>query len=108
MKHVDFVAAYHAGSIRVNIDRAAAARYVSGRLLLPLVMLPVLGLGTALALSGIVWIGLATIAIGTLAPIIIKRSAPHFVMTQALQDAKFYEDVRASGLLVVTQADQTG
>ena len=103
MTHAEFVAAYRSGAIRVDIDRAAAARYVSARLLLPLVMLPVLGLGTALALWGSVWIGLAVIAIGTIAPMLIKRSAPHFVITQALQDARFYDDAAASGLFHVVE-----
>ncbi len=35
MTHAQFVAEYHAGRIRVSIDRAAAARLVSERLLLP-------------------------------------------------------------------------
>jgi len=50
------------GAIRIDIDRRVAARFVSRRLLLPLVMLAVLGAGTALALSGWVWSGLAIIA----------------------------------------------
>ena len=101
MTHAEFVAAYRSGAIRVNIDRAAAGRYVSARLLLPLVMLPVLGLGVALALTGWVWTGFAVIAAGTLTPIVIKRSAPHFVITHALGDAKFYDDAAASGLLQI-------
>lgn len=104
MTHGEFVAAYRAGAIRVNVDRAAAARYLSGRLLLPLVMLPVLGIGVALALTGWIWIGLAVIGIGTIAPILVKRSAPHFIITHALEDAKFYEDARANGVLEVTDS----
>jgi hypothetical protein len=99
MTHEAFVAAYRAGTIRVNIDRAEAARFLSARLLLPFVMLPVLGTGVALALIGWIWTGLIVIAAGTLAPMLIKRSAPHFIMTQALDDPKFYEDAAASGLL---------
>jgi hypothetical protein len=99
--HAEFVEAYRAGAIRVHIDRAAAARYLSARLLLPLVMLPILGIGVALALVGWIWTGLAIVAGGTIAPIIIKRSAPHFVITQALQDSASYDDVVASGLLQI-------
>jgi hypothetical protein len=106
--HAEFVCAYQTGAIRVNVDRAAAARFVSARLLLPFVMLPVLGLGTALALTGTVWIGLAIIGVGTLAPILIKRSAPHFVLTHAIEDPKFYDDVAASGLLEIVESDQAG
>ena len=101
MTHADFVTAYRSGSVRVEIDRAAAARYLSARLLLPLVMLPVLGVGVALALTGWLWTGFGLIAAATLVPVAIKRSAPHFVLTQALDDAKFYDDVIASGLLQI-------
>ena len=101
MTHAEFVAAYRSGAIRVQIDPAAAARFVSARLLLPLVMLPVLGIGIALALTGWVWTGLAVIGVGTVAPLLIKRSAPHFVITHALDDAKFYDDAAASGILQV-------
>lgn len=103
MTHAEFVAAYRGGTIRVDIDRTEAARYVSARLLLPLVKLPVLGLGVALALTGWIWTGLAIIGAATVAPMLIRRSAPHFVMTHALEDAKFYDDVTAGGLLQIVQ-----
>jgi hypothetical protein len=101
MTHAEFVSAYQSGGIRVDIDRRAAARFMSARLLLPLVMLPVLGIGVALALVGWVWVGLVVIAIATLAPMLIRRSAPHFVMTQALEDPKFFDDVARSGVLKI-------
>jgi hypothetical protein len=69
-------------------------------------MLPVLGIGTALALTGWLWTGLAIIGAATLAPMLIKRSAAHFVMTQALEDAKFFEDALAAGVLQVEDARQ--
>jgi hypothetical protein len=99
--HTEFVQAYRSGSIHIDIDRTAAGRYLSARLLLPLVMLPVLGVGIAFALNGWLWTGFALIAAATIAPIAIKRSAPHFVITQALADEKFYEDVVGTGLLAV-------
>lgn len=107
MTHAEFIEAYRSGSIRVNVDRTAAARFVSARLLLPLVMLPVLGVGVALALTGWLWTGLAIIAIATLAPMLIKRSAPHFVISQALQDSRFYEDVAAAGLLEIVRLNDS-
>lgn len=100
--HREFVAGYRAASVRVNLDPAAAARYMSARLWLPLVRLPVLGVGVALALSGWLWSGFGLIALGTLAPMLIRRSAPHFVLTQALADERFYDDVVRSGVLDVT------
>ena len=64
MTHEAFVSAYRSGALRVNIDRTAAARFLSARLLLPFVMLPVLGVGVALALIGWIWTGLIVIAPG--------------------------------------------
>jgi hypothetical protein len=101
--HTEFVEAYRSGTVRVNVDRAAAARFLSARLLLPLVRLPVLGAGVALALSGWLWAGFALIGVGTLAPVLIKRSAPHFVITLALQDPGFYEEIVEAGVLTVQQ-----
>jgi hypothetical protein len=103
--HAQFIEAYRSGSIRVNVDRAAAARFVSARLLLPLVMLPVLGIGVALALTSWLWTGLAIIGIATLAPVLVKRSAPHFIITQALQDSRFYDDAAAAGLFEIVPSD---
>jgi hypothetical protein len=107
LTHAEFIEAYRSGTIRVNIDRVAAARFVSARLLLPLVMLPVLGIGVALALTGWLWMGLALIAIATLAPVLIKHSAPHFVITQALQDSRFYDDVTVAGLLEIVPVNDS-
>jgi hypothetical protein len=101
--HSEFVEAYRSGSIRVRIDRSAAARYMSARLLLPLVMLPVLGIGVALALTGWIWTGLALIALATLGRIFIRHSAPHFVLAQALDDSAFYDDLAAKGVLEIEQ-----
>jgi len=104
MTHGEFVAAYAAGEIRVEIDPRAAARHLSARLLLPFVMMPVLGIGVALALIGWIFSGFAIIAFGIIAPQLLKRSAPHFLLTQALEDAGVYEDVTRSGVLRVTPA----
>ena len=105
MTHAEFVEAYRDGRLRVDIDRKAAAKFISGRLLLPIFMLPVLGIGTALALTGWVWSGLSIIAVATLAPMLIKRSAPHFVMTQALEDENFYRDACAAGILQIAERE---
>ncbi len=105
MTHAEFVGGYQAGSIRVDVDRAGAARFLSAKLLLPFVMLPVLGIGTALALTGWVWTGLAIIGAATLARFAIRWSAPHFLIVQALEDPKFYEEVAASGVLQITPAE---
>lgn len=101
MNHSEFVAAYARGEIKVEVDPKGAARHLSARLLLPFVTMPVLGIGVALALVGWVFSGFAIIALGIIAPQLIKRSAPHFVFQQALNDPAVYEEVSKSGLLRV-------
>jgi hypothetical protein len=102
MTHTEFVAAYARGEIKVEVDPQGAARHLSARLLLPFVMMPVLGIGVALALLSWVFSGFAIIALGIIAPQLIKRSAPHFVFQQALNDPAVYEDITKSGLLRIT------
>lgn len=99
MIHAEFVSAHRAGALRVRIDSQRASRYVSARLMLPFVTLPVLGTGVALALIGWIWTGLAVIALGIVLPRLIKRSAPHFLLTQALQDENLYRELIAAGVL---------
>lgn len=106
MTHLEFQKAYAAGQVKVDVDPAAAARYLSARLLLPLFMLPVLGAGVALALSGWIWTGLATIAAGIIVPRLIKRSAPHFVLTEAMQDERIYQELTQSNILRVSPVQQ--
>ena len=104
MTHAEFAAAYTRGEIKVEIDSPRAARHLSARLLLPFVVMPVLGIGVALALVGWIYTGLAVIAAGVVAPRLIKRSAPHFLLQQALQNEAVYDEVKQAGLLRVTAA----
>ena len=107
MNHSEFVAAYARGEIRVEIDPKAAARHLSARLLLPFVMMPVVGIGIALALIGWFFLGSAIIAAGIIVPQLIKRSAPHFLLNQALEDAAVYEETTRLELLRVTPVSNT-
>jgi len=102
MTHAEFVAAYARGEIKIEVDPRGAARHLSARLLLPFVMMPVLGIGVALALVGWIFSGFAIIALGIIVPQLIKRSAPHFLLTQALENAAVYEEVTRTGVLRVT------
>ena len=99
MTHADFVAAHRRGTLDIVIDPRRAARFLSARLLLPLVMMPVIGIGIALALVGNVWAGLAVIALGIILPRMIKRSAPHFLLMQALADEKLYLELTQAGVI---------
>ena len=99
MTHEEFVTAYQAGRVRVRIDRDAAARFVSGRAMLPLVLLPILGLGVALALVGYLMTGIAVFLAALVLRFVVKRSSDGFLLWRALRDAEFYQQVRAAGVL---------
>lgn len=104
MTHQEFVAAYQAGRIRVSIDRDAAVRFVSGRAMLPLVMLPVLGLGVALALVGYLIAGVTVFLAALVLRYLLRRSSHGFLLWRALQDAEFYRQVVAAEVLRIEQA----
>jgi predicted membrane-bound spermidine synthase len=104
MSHAEFTRAYADGDVRVDMDHAAAARYLSARLLLPLVMLPVLGLGVGAALLGWLWTGLAVIALAIIVPRLIKRSAATFLLREALQDEHVFQELTRCNILRVSQS----
>jgi hypothetical protein len=104
MTHEEFVAAYQRGRLRVHIDREAAARFVSGRAMLPLVLLPVLGLGVALALVGYTFWGIAIFLAALVLRFLVKRSSDGFLLWRALHDAEFYRQVLAARVLTIEEA----
>ena len=71
---------------------------------LPLMTLPVLGIGVALALTGWLWGGLAVIALGIIVPRLIKQSAPHFLLTQALEDEALFDELLRSATLSINDS----
>lgn len=99
MTHDEFVVPYARGKARVEIAARAAARFLSARLLLPFVMMPVLGIGVALALVGWFYTGLAVIALGVMVPRLIKRGAPQFRLPQAIEDAATYEALMRANVM---------
>jgi hypothetical protein len=107
LTHAEFIAAYRRGALTIHVDRKAAARFLSGRLLLPLVMLPLLGVGVGLALLGWIYSGLAVIAFGMIAPRLVRWSAGHFLLSQALEDEALYREIVAAGILCVSDAAAT-
>ena len=104
MTHEEFVAAYEAGRIRVHVDRDAAAKFVAGRAMLPLVLLPILGLGVALAIVGYVIAGILVFLVALAIRFLVKRSSDGFLLWRALRDAEFYRQVRAAGVLGFDEA----
>lgn len=101
MTHEEFVAAYREGRARVDVDRSAAARLMSDRLLLPFVLLPVLGLGVALALTGGLFAGAAVFIAGLALRFAVRASSQGFVLKRSLQDAGFYEEMKEKRILLV-------
>ena len=99
LSHQEFVAQYHAGRLRAVIDRKAAARFVSARMLLPLVLLPVLGLAVGLAMTGSPWSGLAVFLAALGLRALIRATSHGFVLTRVLEEPQFYDAAVASGLL---------
>jgi hypothetical protein len=101
MTHEEFVAAVRSGSTRVHVDEKSAAQQLSARLMLPFVLLPVMGLGVALAIVGH-WIIGGLVFIAALAlRFAVRRSAPGFVLQRALADERFYAEALAAGLISV-------
>lgn len=101
MSHEDFVRAYREGRLQVRVDRTAAARVMSERLLLPLVLLPLLGLGVALALVGYVLTGIAVFLAALGLRVLVRGSSQGFVLNRSLQDPAFYEEMVRRGILIL-------
>ena len=89
----------------MEIDPHGAGRFLSARLLLPFVALPVLGSGVALALIGWIYSGLAVIALGVIVPRLIKRHAARFLLQDALQDERVYGELTRQNIMRVTLVD---
>jgi hypothetical protein len=106
LSHREFVAAFHNDAITVTFDARGAARFISARLLLPLFMMPVLGIGVALALTGWIWTGLSVIALGIIVPRLIIRGAPRFLMHQMMDDESLYRDVLHAGIMRVARNER--
>jgi hypothetical protein len=104
MTHEEFVSGYEQGRLRVQIDREAAARFVAGRAMLPLVLLPLLGLGVALALVGYTIAGVAIFLAALLLRFLVKRSSDGFLLWRALRDEQFYRQVLAAQVLRIDEA----
>ena len=104
MTHEEFVAAYRQGRLRVRIDREAAARFVSGRAMLPLVLLPILGLGVALALVGYLVPGISVFVLALILRFMVKRSSDGFLLWRALRDEQFYRQVLAAQVLKINES----
>lgn len=99
LSHSEFVAGYRSGRLRVFIDRRTAADFVSGRMLLPFVLLPVLGIAVALALVFSLLAGGALFLAALVARHLVRATSQGFVLARALDSEPFYRDALAAGVL---------
>jgi hypothetical protein len=102
--HAEFVAAYREGRARALVERRAAARFVSARMMLPLILPPVLGGAVALALTGFLFWGAALFVLAFAFRALVRASSQGFVVSRALEQPRFYDEAIASGLLRVEPA----
>jgi hypothetical protein len=99
MSHEDFIAAYRAGKLSVHVDPKAAAQLVTRQMMLPLFLLPIMGLGVALALTGYLVIGVVAFIAALAFRYAVRRSSSGYVLTRSLEDAVFFEYVTTAGIL---------
>lgn len=97
----DFRSGLPAGRFRVVVDPKLARRYVSQRLMLVVVVLPVIGVGMALALTGRTWPGALLIAAGVLLNRVVMWQAGRILLYLASRDAKTYAQVTQEGVMEV-------
>ena len=68
-------------------------------MMLPLILLPVFGIAVAAALAGYFIAGALLFVAALAFRYAVRRSSRGFVLTRALEDARFYEQVFAAGVL---------
>ena len=78
------------GRFRLIVNPERAQKYIKHRLFVVGISLPLVGIGTALGLSGYPWVGIPMIVVGALLHRVIKAHAAKILLHLALQDAKTY------------------
>ena len=101
VSYEDFRTGLPAGRFQVIVNPALAQKYVRHRLFIVGIVLPLLGIGAALAVSGYTWVGLALVLAGALLPRVIKAQAPKILLYLAQHDAKTYVEATSYGILEV-------
>ncbi|HYE38364.1 MAG TPA: hypothetical protein VEB23_00435 [Ramlibacter sp.] len=104
VSHEEFRAGLPAGRLRVVVDPKLARRYVAQRLLLMVVLMPVIGVGIALVLTGQTLPGALLVFGGVGLHRVVRWQAPKILLNMALRDARVYEHVTQNGLMEVRRA----
>jgi hypothetical protein len=90
LPHKAFCAGLPAGRFNLIVNPERAQKYIRHRLFVVGLALPVIAIGTALAWSGHVWLGLPMVAAGLIVPRVIKAQAAKILLHLALREEKTY------------------
>lgn len=99
--HEEFRAGLPAGRFRVVVDPKLARRYMARRLLLIVLLMPLIGIGIALALLGATWTGGLMVAGGVVLNRVVMWQAPRLLLQMALRDSAVYAFATQNGLMEV-------
>ena len=99
MTHAQFVAAIRNGTLVVDIEPKAAARFVAARMWLPWFLLPLFGLAVGLALTGRFIAGAIVLAGAILLRTLVSKTSASFVLQRAIADPAFFAEARAANVL---------
>lgn len=102
--HAEFRSGLPAGRFRLVVNPKLARRYVARRLLLLVVLMPVIGVGLALALTGRTWPGALLVFAGVALNRLVMWQAPRLLVQMALRDAAVYAYATQEGLMEVRRA----
>lgn len=102
--HEEFRSGLPAGRFRVVVNPKLARRYVAQRLLLLVVLMPLIGVGIALVLTGRSVLGAALVFGGVALNRLVAWQAPRLLLQMALRDAAVYEAVTQQGVMEVRRA----
>jgi hypothetical protein len=101
LSHAEFCRDLPAGRLHLIVDPVKARKYIRQRLFLVPLMLPVVGVGAALALSGHPWIGLAMILGGGFVHRLVTYQAPKILLHLTLKDSQTYFEAMEYALMEV-------
>jgi hypothetical protein len=92
LSHKVFCAGLPAGRFHLIVNPERAQKYIRHRLFVVGLALPVIGIGTALAWSGYLWVGFPMVAVGVLFPRVVKAHAAKILLHLALREEKTYRE----------------
>ena len=102
--HAEFRAGLPAGRFRVVVNPKLARRFVAQRLMLMVVLMPLIGVGIALVLTGQTLPGAVLVFGGVALNRVLMWQAPKILLQMALRNPAVYESVTQQGVMEVRRA----